>query len=491
MFVRDVFGKSLLENSTALEGTESGAARWALLDGLGSSVATATGAVVTDLVSYSDFGVQGFDTSGWASASGYTGELTDPVMGAVSFYARTYEPGTGSWTTADSWRGRVGEPLTANRYAYVNDNPVTMVDADGYFAMFPQKLFGQRGGVFGKIATAITAVPGASSVVSAVAKVAAGLNAALSAARVGTQRAIGAALPVTRAALSAVRVVSKVLAKVGAGKPSAAVVSRTSDRHRGAPGDGRPEPAWMQCMADPGRELTWAETESLHRVNFSREQGGLSPCPKFRVDLPNEWGTPAGTPWKAIFLGITGIDDAVSCFKGSWSGCAWTAVGAVPVVGKPAKVAQVIKKADDAADALRAADAAADATRAADRLAEATKAADAAADAAKTTTTVAKYNFNFAVSQLAKNGRISAKGLVDLAEAQGWRAVNSATGPLKYIDENGITRLTIKRGSPQAPGSGFPHVEIRDAAGRRVDPLGNLVTRKSPGNHTPITWDLP
>jgi hypothetical protein len=36
-----------------------------------------------------------------------------------------------------------------------------------------------------------------------------------------------------------------------------------------------------------------------------------------------------------------------------------------------------------------------------------------------------------------------------------------------------------------------PHVAFRNASGQRVDPYGNLVTRKSPNNHTPITWDLP
>jgi hypothetical protein len=81
--------------------------------------------------------------------------------------------------------------------------------------------------------------------------------------------------------------------------------------------------------------------------------------------------------------------------------------------------------------------------------------------------------------------------LVDSAESQGWTRVQSATGPIKYVDENGVTRLTIKSGSARAPGSNFPHVEIRNAAGQRVDRVGNPVTRTSPGNHTPIEWDLP
>jgi len=76
------------------------------------------------------------------------------------------------------------------------------------------------------------------------------------------------------------------------------------------------------------------------------------------------------------------------------------------------------------------------------------------------------------------------------AEAQGWTKTQTPHGPPKYVDENGTVRMTIKEGSPRAPGSGGPHVEIRDENGQRTDPDGNPVTRKSPGNHTPVEWDF-
>ena len=76
------------------------------------------------------------------------------------------------------------------------------------------------------------------------------------------------------------------------------------------------------------------------------------------------------------------------------------------------------------------------------------------------------------------------------AEDQGWSRTQTPTGPVKYMDENGVPRVTIKRGSPRTPGSEDPHVELRDATGQRVDPSGNPVTRRSPANHTPIDWDL-
>jgi hypothetical protein len=77
------------------------------------------------------------------------------------------------------------------------------------------------------------------------------------------------------------------------------------------------------------------------------------------------------------------------------------------------------------------------------------------------------------------------------AGKQGWTRAKTATGPIKYLDENGVTPLSVKSGSPRAPGSNFPHAEVRNATGQRVDPYGNAVTRRSPGNHTPIEWDLP
>lgn len=83
-----------------------------------------------------------------------------------------------------------------------------------------------------------------------------------------------------------------------------------------------------------------------------------------------------------------------------------------------------------------------------------------------------------------------ASDLHKYAEAQGWTKTQTPDGPPKYVDENGTVRMTIKEGSPRTPGSESPHVEIRDENGQRTDPDGNPVTRRSPGNHTPIEWDF-
>lgn len=75
------------------------------------------------------------------------------------------------------------------------------------------------------------------------------------------------------------------------------------------------------------------------------------------------------------------------------------------------------------------------------------------------------------------------------AESQGWTKTQTTNGPEKWVDENGVARVTLKQGSDRAPGSANPHVEIKDGTGQRIDQFGNPVNRKSPGNHTPIIFD--
>jgi hypothetical protein len=90
-----------------------------------------------------------------------------------------------------------------------------------------------------------------------------------------------------------------------------------------------------------------------------------------------------------------------------------------------------------------------------------------------------------------ENGRVpTASELEGYAKGQGWVRQQTETGPPTYVDENGVRRLVLKEGSPRTPGSETPHVEIRDPSGQRIDSHGNPVSKRSPGNHTPITWDL-
>ncbi len=90
-----------------------------------------------------------------------------------------------------------------------------------------------------------------------------------------------------------------------------------------------------------------------------------------------------------------------------------------------------------------------------------------------------------------KNGNIpKASQLEKWAEDNRWKMQQTPNGPPKFLDRNGVVRMTLKKGSPRAPGSEDSHIELRNAKGERVGSSGNQVTRKSPDNHTRIDWDL-
>ncbi|WP_143229982.1 hypothetical protein [Actinophytocola xanthii] len=59
------------------------------------------------------------------------------------------------------------------------------------------------------------------------------------------------------------------------------------------------------------------------------------------------------------------------------------------------------------------------------------------------------------------------------------------------VEVSGGGRTPLVRMTDGAPGSGSPHVEVRNAVGARIDSYENSVTRKSIGNHTTIEYDLP
>lgn len=151
-------------------------ARWALLDGLTSVVAEATGpagADISQLASYSEYGVPSFESTGYAQPRGYTGQIQDGATGITSFATRAYDPNSGTWLAPDAWPGLLVAPATLNGYAYVLGNPTTFMDENGYWPKLPN---------FASLATRIV-----KAVVSVVSKVASFVSsAARSAVRVAT-----------------------------------------------------------------------------------------------------------------------------------------------------------------------------------------------------------------------------------------------------------------------------------------------------------------
>ncbi|SDP12121.1 RHS repeat-associated core domain-containing protein [Microbacterium testaceum StLB037] len=105
---------------------------WLLGDARDVTATATSGRVLADLVSYGDFGGATFATSGWDAAVGYDGQPGHATLGVDEYFARSYDPGVGSWSEADSWRGDLDDPQSLNRYAYVKNSPVSYADAFGF-----------------------------------------------------------------------------------------------------------------------------------------------------------------------------------------------------------------------------------------------------------------------------------------------------------------------------------------------------------------------
>ena len=66
----------------------------------------------------------------------YRGERRDPATGTYQLGSRTYNPARASYLTPDTYRSAPAgaelalsrDPLTANRYSYVNGDPVNLAD---------------------------------------------------------------------------------------------------------------------------------------------------------------------------------------------------------------------------------------------------------------------------------------------------------------------------------------------------------------------------
>lgn len=81
----------------------------------------------TDL-SYTPYGEQiGERLSGF----GYNGELYDAATGSLYLRARNYEPAMNRFSQKDILRGTVAEPTSLNRYLYVGNDPLNLIDPTG------------------------------------------------------------------------------------------------------------------------------------------------------------------------------------------------------------------------------------------------------------------------------------------------------------------------------------------------------------------------
>ena len=64
---------------------------------------------------------------------GYNGERYDPLSSLQFLRARYYDPGMGRFTAADTYPGKFIDPLSINKYSYVQNDPINHIDPSGHF----------------------------------------------------------------------------------------------------------------------------------------------------------------------------------------------------------------------------------------------------------------------------------------------------------------------------------------------------------------------
>jgi len=101
-------------------------------DGHGNvRILTDTTGAVTDRYDYDAFGSILTQTGSTPNVYLYSGEQLDPNVGFYYMRSRYYKADGGRFVTSDSWFGKVFEPGTLHKYAYVANNPVNLVDPSG------------------------------------------------------------------------------------------------------------------------------------------------------------------------------------------------------------------------------------------------------------------------------------------------------------------------------------------------------------------------
>ena len=91
---------------------------------------TNTQGALTLAKSYQPYGETLSSMGNGSNPFAFTGEQTD-VSGLTYLRARYYSSGTGRFLTRDTWMGEYNRPLSLNRWAYVEENPINRRDPSG------------------------------------------------------------------------------------------------------------------------------------------------------------------------------------------------------------------------------------------------------------------------------------------------------------------------------------------------------------------------
>ncbi|EST55607.1 type IV secretion protein Rhs [Brevibacillus panacihumi W25] len=72
-------------------------------------------------------------TEGMENPFKYSGEIYDEASGFYYLRARYYDPKVGRFISEDTYKGQVDNPLSLNRYTYVENNPLRYKDPTGHW----------------------------------------------------------------------------------------------------------------------------------------------------------------------------------------------------------------------------------------------------------------------------------------------------------------------------------------------------------------------
>lgn len=106
------------------------------MDQLGSTraLSNSTGAV-TDLYTYDAYGNLIVPMGPTANEFLYSGQQFDRATGQYYMRARYYDSAGGRFISRDSYEGSTSDPISHNRYAYADANPVDIADPSGHFGL--------------------------------------------------------------------------------------------------------------------------------------------------------------------------------------------------------------------------------------------------------------------------------------------------------------------------------------------------------------------
>ena len=98
------------------------------------ALANSAGGVV-NTYSYDPYGRTVASTGTTANPFGFDGQYRDAATGFYKMGQRYYDPAVGRWTQQDPLAGRLQDPQSLDRYAFVEGNPVNFVDPSGFFGL--------------------------------------------------------------------------------------------------------------------------------------------------------------------------------------------------------------------------------------------------------------------------------------------------------------------------------------------------------------------